>query len=102
VSPGFEPAAVAVRVAVHQPSPDRTQAVSLDSAPDLSCTNSTQAHCVDVEHQPTDLAVGFPFSAQACAQLGGDGGDCTAHAADRMDSVLASHGGVLLASGGDR
>jgi hypothetical protein len=24
---------VAVRVAVHQPSPDRTQAVSLDSAP---------------------------------------------------------------------
>jgi hypothetical protein len=44
-------------VAVHQPSPDRTLAVWLDSTPDLSCTNSTQAHCVDGEHQPTDLAV---------------------------------------------
>jgi hypothetical protein len=49
---------VAVRVAVHQPAPDRTQAVWLDSAPDLSCTNSTRAHWVDVEHQATDLAVG--------------------------------------------
>src|SRR4030095_9995191 len=49
---------MAVRVAVHQPSPDSTQAVWLDSTPDLSCTNSTQANCVDVEHQPTDLAVG--------------------------------------------
>jgi hypothetical protein len=48
---------VAVRVAVHQPAPDRTQAVWLDLAPDLSSTNSTQAYCVDVEHQPTDLAL---------------------------------------------
>jgi hypothetical protein len=31
----------------------------LDSAPHLSCADSTQAYCVDVEHQPTDLAVGF-------------------------------------------
>jgi hypothetical protein len=46
---------MAVRVAVHQPSPDSTQAVWLDSTPDLSCTDSTQAHWVDVEHQPTDL-----------------------------------------------
>jgi hypothetical protein len=43
-------AAMAVRVAVHQPAPASTQAVSLDLAPDLICTNSTQAHCVDVEH----------------------------------------------------
>ena len=48
---------MAVRVAVHQPAPDSTQAVWLDSAPNLSSTNSTQAHCVDAEHQPTDLAV---------------------------------------------
>jgi hypothetical protein len=50
---------MAVHVAVHHPSPDRTLAVSLDSASDLSCTDSTQAHYVDVDHQPTDLAVGF-------------------------------------------
>src|SRR5213083_2664160 len=49
---------VVVRVAVHQPAPDRTLAVSLDSTPDLSSTNSPQAHCVDAEHQATDLAVG--------------------------------------------
>jgi hypothetical protein len=49
---------VAVRMAVHQPAPDRTLAGWLDSTPDLSCTNSTLAHCVDAEHQPTDLAVG--------------------------------------------
>jgi hypothetical protein len=48
---------MAVRVAVHQPSPDSTQAVWLDLAPDLSCTNSIQAHWVDVEHQPTDLVL---------------------------------------------
>jgi putative transposase len=29
----------------------------LDLIPDLSCTNSTRAHWVDVEHQPTDLVV---------------------------------------------
>jgi hypothetical protein len=46
-----------VPVSVHQPAPERTQATWLDSTPDLSCANSTQAHCVDVEHQPTDLAV---------------------------------------------
>jgi hypothetical protein len=49
---------MAVRVAVHQPSPDSTQATKLDSTPDLSCTNSIQDYCLDVEHQPTDLAVG--------------------------------------------
>src|SRR5215212_9939920 len=49
---------VAVPMAVHQPAPDRTVAVWLDLAPDLSCKDSTKDHCVDVEHQPTDLAVG--------------------------------------------
>jgi hypothetical protein len=55
---------MAVRVAVHQPSPDRTLAVYLDSTPDLSCTNSTQDHPLDVDHQPTDLAVGVRVSAE--------------------------------------
>ena len=49
---------VSVSVSVHQPAPDRTQAIWLDSAPDLSSADSTQAHCMDAEHQPTDLAVG--------------------------------------------
>jgi hypothetical protein len=57
VSPVFESAVMAVRVAVHQPSPDSTWDNWLDSTPDLSSVNSTQAYCVDVEHQPTDLAV---------------------------------------------
>jgi hypothetical protein len=48
---------MAVRVAVHQPLLDSTQATSLDSALDLSCTNSTQAYSVDEEHQPTDLVL---------------------------------------------
>ena len=48
---------MAVRVAVHQPSPDSTWDNWLDSTPDLGSVNSTQAHWVDVEHQPTDLAV---------------------------------------------
>jgi class 3 adenylate cyclase len=52
------PAVMAVRVAVHQPVPDKALAVWLDSTPDLSSTNGTQAHSVDVDHQPTDLAVG--------------------------------------------
>jgi hypothetical protein len=49
---------MSVSVSVHQRLPDRTQATWLDSAPDLSCTNSTQAYVLDVEHQPRDLAVG--------------------------------------------
>src|SRR4029453_578905 len=49
---------MSVPVSVHQPPLDRTQATWLDSPPDLSSTNSTQAHCMDGEHQPTDLAVG--------------------------------------------
>jgi hypothetical protein len=49
---------VSVRVSVHQPVPDRTPAVWLDSAADLSSANSTQAYWVDGDHQPTDLAVG--------------------------------------------
>ena len=32
-------------------------AVWLGYATDLTCADSTQAHWVDVEHQPTDLAV---------------------------------------------
>jgi len=46
---------VSVPVSVHQPAPDRTQAVWLDLAPDLSSTNSTQAHWVDGEHQPNGV-----------------------------------------------
>jgi hypothetical protein len=49
---------VSVSVSVHEPLPDRTLAISLDLAPDLSCTDSLQDHCLDVDHQPTDLAVG--------------------------------------------
>jgi hypothetical protein len=49
---------VSVPVSVHLPASDRTLAVWLDLAPDLSSADSTQAYCVDVEHQPTDLAVG--------------------------------------------
>jgi hypothetical protein len=49
---------VSVPVSVHQPAPDRTLTVWLDLAPDLSCTNSIQDYSVDVDHQPTDLAVG--------------------------------------------
>jgi hypothetical protein len=37
--------------------PEAAQAAVFISG-DRSCTNSTQAHCVDVAHQPTDLAVG--------------------------------------------
>jgi hypothetical protein len=51
-------AEVAVCVSVHQPSSDRTLAVWLDSAPDLSCNDSTQTYVLDLEHQATDLAVG--------------------------------------------
>jgi hypothetical protein len=29
----------------------------MDSTSDLTCTDGTQAYCVDGEHQPTDLAV---------------------------------------------
>jgi hypothetical protein len=41
---------MSVPVSVHQPSSDRTLAVLLDSAPDLSCTDSTQDYCLDVDH----------------------------------------------------
>src|SRR5829696_9625507 len=56
-----------VSPAVHQASPDRTLAVWLDLAPDLSCTNSIQDYCLDVEHQPTDLAtaVGQPSGSRS-------------------------------------
>jgi hypothetical protein len=60
---------MAVRVAVHQPSPDSTQATLLDSTPDLSSANSIQAHWVDVEHQPTDLAVGGSNPSRRAALL---------------------------------
>jgi hypothetical protein len=62
---------MAVRVAVHQPSPDRTLAVWLDSTPDLSSANSTPAYCVDVKHQPTDLAVGQQGNDHAGAEEAG-------------------------------
>ena len=50
-------AEVSVCVSAHQPSSDRTLAVWLDSAPDLSCNDSTQGNCVDAEHQATDLVL---------------------------------------------
>jgi hypothetical protein len=60
---------MAVRVAVHQPAPD-----------------STQAHWVDGEHQPTDLAVGGSNPSRrakwpgrpppALAGQGAEGSDC--------------------------
>jgi hypothetical protein len=49
---------VAVRVAVHQPPLDSTPCDRLDWTPDLSRTNSTQDHCLDVDHQATDRAGG--------------------------------------------
>jgi hypothetical protein len=49
---------VAVRVAVHQPSPASTWDDWLELGADLSSRNSTQEYPVDVDHQPTDLAVG--------------------------------------------
>jgi hypothetical protein len=63
---------LSVPVSVHQPSPDTTQAVWLDLAPDLSRTDSTQSHCVDAEHQPTDLAVGFVSSPERPVDLHAD------------------------------
>jgi hypothetical protein len=42
-------------VSVHQPSPDGTLAIWLDSIHDLSCIDSTQNYCVDAEHQPKDV-----------------------------------------------
>ena len=46
---------VAVRVAVHKPSPDGFSGPELDSVPDLGSADSTQADCEDVVHQATDL-----------------------------------------------
>jgi hypothetical protein len=48
---------MSVPVSVHQPAPDRTLAVWLDSTPDLSSTDSTQAYWVDGEHQPHNSPV---------------------------------------------
>jgi hypothetical protein len=41
-----------------QPSPDRTQAISLNSPLDLSCVDSARRYQLDGEHAPTELAVG--------------------------------------------
>jgi hypothetical protein len=49
---------MSIPVSVHQPSPDSTAGYRLDLTPDLSSANSTQPHCLDAEHQPTDLAIG--------------------------------------------
>ncbi len=46
---------MSVPVSVHQPSPDRTLAVWLDLAPDLSSRESTQDYWVDAEHQPNGV-----------------------------------------------
>jgi hypothetical protein len=64
---------VVVRVAVHQPSPDSTPDDWLDFAPDLSCDDSTQDHCVDAEHQATDLAVGGSHLSQRAGIPGRSG-----------------------------
>jgi hypothetical protein len=78
---------MSVPLSVHQPVPDRTLAVWLDSTPDLSCTDSTQAYCVDGEHQPTDLVVGghsLILSGHVCS--------CR-RAADRRLLAVSWHGG---------
>jgi hypothetical protein len=42
----------------------------LDDPPDLSCKDSAQADCVDVEHQPTDLVLGSPtFHSRAARRV---------------------------------
>jgi hypothetical protein len=43
----------------------------LDDPPDRSCKDSTQDYCLDVEHQPTDLAVGGsnPLAARIRSQV---------------------------------
>ena len=46
---------MSVSVSVHQPALDSTSGDRLDWTPDLRCTDSTRAHWVDVEHQPTEL-----------------------------------------------
>jgi hypothetical protein len=48
---------MAVRVAVHHPSPDSTWDIWLDSTLDLSSANSTREYWVNVEHQPTDMVL---------------------------------------------
>jgi hypothetical protein len=58
---------MAVPGSVHQPTPDSTQAVWLDSTPDLSSMDSTRGHAVGVDHQPCKQQVGVraPASFQA-------------------------------------
>ena len=47
----------------------------LDPTPDLTSVDSTQANCVDAEHQATDLAVGcvWPFPSLRLLPLGFQG-----------------------------
>ena len=63
-----------VPMSVHQPSPDWTLAVWLESTLDLSCIDSTQAHCVDAEHQPCKQEVGgsSPPASSPKPQVSGD------------------------------
>jgi hypothetical protein len=63
---------MSVPVSVHQPALDRTLAIWLDSAPNWSSANSTQAYVVDAEHQPTDLAVGLPDRGPRSRVVGSD------------------------------
>jgi transposase len=69
---GRSPAVVVVHVPGHHASPDGIWCW-LDSASNLSCINSTQAHCGDAEHQPTDLAVGGSNPSRRAPKLTGLG-----------------------------
>jgi hypothetical protein len=68
-SPG-EGRLVSVPVSVHQPVPDSTWDDWLDLAPDLSCKDSTQDYCLDVEHQARDVVLGSPTFSLARRQAG--------------------------------
>jgi SAM-dependent methyltransferase len=67
------------RPEVHQPSPDRTLAVWLDSSIDLSCTDSIQGQSVDVDHRPN----GSGGWVESCSILG------------PMEEVAARQRGVM-------
>jgi hypothetical protein len=86
---------MSVPVSVHQPAPDRTLAVWLDWAPDLSSTDSTQAHCVDGDHQPTDLVVGFP----GCSVVWSIEADATPYAGLGVSRVVRLVGWLVLGLG---
>jgi hypothetical protein len=95
------PACLIIRLIIQTIRRDPSGAIWTDEASNVSRPDPSGADQIDVEHQATDLVVAS-HSQRSLRRVRRRGGDCTAHAADQMGSVLASHGGVLLASGGDR